>query len=252
MFGRLRAQRVRASTSSDDASRLDPGATETTGFRSAGVPAAAASGDDALPEPSRIRGRLLIALAGIVPLAVVIALGIGMATGVGGEPLGDVESGFTVASDFTLPKLDGGSFTLVEHSDEPVFLYFWASWCPPCRQEAPLIQELWAEYELRGYTFVGVNILDSPSAARRFVEEFGLTFPILSDDDGTVYLEYGVYGLPESFFLGPGLVAQRKFLGALELETLRAMLDELAESPSGGTGPGGEGSTARLERRAQR
>lgn len=161
-----------------------------------------------------------------------------MATGVGDQPVGDVDSGFTIASDFALPTLDGDTFTLGDHSDGPVFLYFWASWCPPCREEAPLIQELWPEYERRGYTFIGVNILDSPPAARGFVEEFGLTFPILSDDDGAVYLEYGVYGLPESFFLKPGLVAERKFLGALELDALRVMLDELTNPRGAAASPG--------------
>jgi cytochrome c biogenesis protein CcmG, thiol:disulfide interchange protein DsbE len=176
---------------------------------------------------SWIAGRLGVLLAVSAPLGLVVVLGIGMATGVGDAPLGDVDSGIGVATDFTLPRLEGGTFTLGEHADGPVFLYFWASWCVPCRVEAPLIESLWPEYEERGYTFVGVNIIDSESAARSFVEEFQLSFPILLDGQGEVYLEYGVYAVPESFFLAPGLQVRTKFLGALEEEPLRALLDKL-------------------------
>jgi cytochrome c biogenesis protein CcmG/thiol:disulfide interchange protein DsbE len=171
-----------------------------------------------------LQGRLLVLIAGGAALLLAGALALALSRGIGGPELGASDTGFEIAADFALPTFDGGSFTLSEHSDGPAFIYFWASWCLPCRLEAPVIQRLWPEFETAGYTFVGVNILDSESDARAFVEEFDLTFPMVSDDSGGVYLEYGVYGLPEAFFLRPGMVVSEKFIGELNEQELRAML----------------------------
>jgi cytochrome c biogenesis protein CcmG/thiol:disulfide interchange protein DsbE len=149
-----------------------------------------------------------------------------MSRGVGREPLGVTDAGFVVASDFTLPTLDGGLFTLAEHADGPVFLYFWASWCRTCQRDAPVVQRVWPDYEQAGYTFVGVNILDDEEDARAFIERYRLSFPNVRDLSGRVYLEYGVYGIPESFFLRPGLLVSEKFLGEFSESALRRMLDD--------------------------
>jgi cytochrome c biogenesis protein CcmG/thiol:disulfide interchange protein DsbE len=156
-----------------------------------------------------------------------------MRGGVGQPPLGSVDPGFTTATAFELPRFDAGTFALIEHRDRPVFLYFWASWCTPCRTEAPLIQRLWPEFDARGYTFVGVNIQDQDAAARRFIAEYGLTFPQVRDREGSVYLDYGVYGLPESFFIRPGLVVQEKYLG----EVTEAVLRDRLAAIDGHNGP---------------
>ena len=175
-----------------------------------------------------LRGRLLVLIGGGSALLLAGALAVATSRGIGGPELGATGTGFEIAADFTLPTFDGGSFTLSEHSRGPVFVYFWASWCLPCRLEAPLIQRLWPEFEAAGYTFIGVNILDSERDARAFIEEFELTFPMATDDSGSVYLEYGVYGLPEAFFLRPGLVVRQKFIGELTEQEFRAMLGRLA------------------------
>ena len=111
-----------------------------------------------------------------------------------------------------------------------MFVYFWASWCGPCENEAPLIQELWPEYEARGYSFVGVNILDSEDSARAFVERHGLTFPTVFDGNGDAYLDYGVYGVPEAFFLRPGLILEQKYIGELTEDPFREMLEAIGSS----------------------
>ena len=179
-----------------------------------------------------LAGRLIVAGAGLVALALLATLAVAMRDGVGSSRVGRTEAGFARAGDFTLPTLDGtGSFTLAEHADGPIFVYFWASWCAPCREEAPVIERLWPEYRARGYTFVGVNILDAERDARAFVADERLTFPLLRDVEGTVYLDYGVYGLPEAFFLRPGQLVNEKFNGALGEAEFRAMLDSLQEAP---------------------
>ena len=154
----------------------------------------------------------------------VVVLMVAMFRGVGDSPLGATDASFEIAADFTLPSFDGGSFTLSEYADGPVFVYFWASWCTPCVREAPLIERLWPEYEAAGYAFVGVNVQDSERDARAFIERFSVTFPTVFDRGEGVYLDYGVFGLPEAFFLRPGLVVNQKFLGELVEGELRDML----------------------------
>ena len=175
------------------------------------------------------RGRLPVLIAGAAALALAAVMAVGLSRGVGDVPLGRASAGFEVAADFTLPGFGGEPFTLSDHAGGPVFVYFWASWCAPCLREAPLIERLWPEYERAGYTFIGVNIMDSERDARAFIERFDITFPMVIDDGGAVYLEYGVYGLPEAFFLRPGLVVNQKFIGELTEPELRRMLDRLVD-----------------------
>lgn len=177
-----------------------------------------------------LRGRLLVIGFGSGLLALVVVLAVASAGDVGQAPIGEVDPGIERASAFSLPTLDGAEISIGDYASGPVFLYFWASWCAPCEREAPLIERLWGEFEALGYTFIGVNILDSEREAQRFVERHGLTFPSLFDRDGDVYLEFGVNGVPESYFLSPGLEVERKFLGELREREFRDMLEAIREA----------------------
>jgi cytochrome c biogenesis protein CcmG, thiol:disulfide interchange protein DsbE len=108
-----------------------------------------------------------------------------------------------VASDFTLDLLDGGKLTLSELRGHSVVLNFWASWCLPCRSEMPSIEKAYQLYEDRGLIVIGLNMTsqDSESDARAFVEELGLTFPIVLDRDGLVQKRYQLLGLPSTYFI---------------------------------------------------
>ncbi len=140
--------------------------------------------------PSRM-ALLLIPALGFVGL---LAYGL-----VQSEP--QAESG-SVAPQFTLPTLDGGSeVSSDELKGHPVVLNFWASWCVPCREEAPLLEKAWRQYRNEGVLLVGVNIKDSVTDAQKFVEEFGITYPIVRDENLQLSNDLGVYGLPETFFI---------------------------------------------------
>lgn len=116
---------------------------------------------------------------------------------------------------FRLPKLDGGTLDLADLRGRPVILNFWASWCVPCKDEAPLLERAWQTYRARGLVVVGVNIQDFEREARRFVAATGTTFTNVRDGENLTYQAYGVTGVPETFFVDrQGRIVQ-KFPGAV-------------------------------------
>ena len=112
------------------------------------------------------------------------------------------KGGAPVAPDRALPVLDGsGDRTLASFRGKPVVLNFWASWCTPCRQEAPLLEQAQKRLAAHGGTVVGVTFRDTTPDARAFVRKYGLTYPSLRDVDGKLAESYGTRALPETFVI---------------------------------------------------
>lgn len=144
------------------------------------------------------------------------------------------------APEFSLPLLGGGRLDSAALKGHPVVVNFWASWCLPCREEAPLLESRWQEYKQRGIKVIGVNVQDSEENAADFARELGLTFPIVRDVDLVLYRKLGVRGLPETFFVdqsykftavgsGPSVGEQggTKVLGPLKPAILDAEIEKL-------------------------
>ena len=103
---------------------------------------------------------------------------------------------------FDLPKLGGGgSESLADYRGQVVVLNFWASWCKPCRDESPLLERWHRRIRDRGATVLGVDILDVTGRAQDFVDEYGLTYPMLKDKDGEGLDKFGVVAYPETFVI---------------------------------------------------
>jgi cytochrome c biogenesis protein CcmG/thiol:disulfide interchange protein DsbE len=177
-------------------------------------------------QPVRARGRrwLLVGMAaiGFISLASLLSWGL---TRTGQPSSTSVQGVGEPARGFTLPGLNGGQVALAKPPGQPAFVYFWASWCVPCRDEAPMVESLWREYGTK-VVFVGVNMQDTEANAQAFAREFNLTFPLARDTDGRVYVDYGVYGVPESFFVDSAGVVTHRWIGAVNAEDLRAVLEE--------------------------
>ncbi len=107
-----------------------------------------------------------------------------------------------------------------------VFLNFWASWCPPCRAEARTLEAAWRAYRDRDVVFVGINIQDQESNARAFLEEFGITYPNGIDRGSRIAIDYGLWGVPETFIIDRTGRITYKHIGLLGWETVTARLDE--------------------------
>jgi len=137
------------------------------------------------------------------------------------------------APSFTLALFDGGRLDLDDLRGKVVVVNFWASWCyPACYEEAPALQEGWRAYRDRGAVVVGIDIQDTEEGARRFIEQFGLTFPNGPDPGGKISIDYGVYGVPETFFIDRQGRIRAKHVGAVTAPLLRERLEALLEEPA--------------------
>ncbi|NPA41658.1 MAG: TlpA family protein disulfide reductase [Aquificae bacterium] len=104
------------------------------------------------------------------------------------------------APDFKLKTLDGKEVSLSDYRGKVVLINFWATWCPPCREEMPLFESVYRKYKDKGFEILAISTDASIDPVRKFVREFKLSFPILYDDKNVVNL-YSVQGLPTSFLI---------------------------------------------------
>ena len=104
----------------------------------------------------------------------------------------------------TLPMLEGrGSESLADYRGRWVLVNFWASWCLPCRAEAPALEAFQREHGGKRFTVLGIDTQDLSGDARGFVERYGLSYPQLRDGNGDYADEYGTTGVPENFLVDP-------------------------------------------------
>jgi len=100
------------------------------------------------------------------------------------------------APDFALKSSNGENLRLSEYRGDVVMINFWATWCGPCRQEMPLLDELYSRYQRVGFNLLGVNIDDDSRRAMQMIEELGVTFPVLFDARKEVSKLYEVEAMP--------------------------------------------------------
>lgn len=123
-----------------------------------------------------------------------------------------------LAPDFALWSLDGRTIHLSDFRGHPVWINFWASWCPPCRDEMPRLQGVFLRHEADGLVILGVAVKDAPADARAFVKEVGVTYPIVLDEPGQVADRYGAVALPVQYWLDRDGIVRGWAFGELPLD----------------------------------
>jgi len=139
------------------------------------------------------------------------------------------------AAAFTIQKLDGtGSLTLDDIKGKVAIVNFFASWCVPCKEENPALVRVYERYSAsRDVVFLGVLYQDSRDSGLAYVNDNGVVWPTASDDDGRVAFAYGVFGIPETYFIDASGVIQGRHIGPIDESTLVTAIECLrSKSPS--------------------
>jgi cytochrome c biogenesis protein CcmG/thiol:disulfide interchange protein DsbE len=160
--------------------------------------------------------------------------------GLGQDPFGRAAPGFerpllggAGVDSWPLPP-DGGSdgdpdtLALSDLEGSPVVLNFWASWCGPCKDEAPILAAAEPALREQGVIFLGVDSQDASEDAQAFEETFGIGYRSVVDQDGSLANEYGVFGFPETFFIDADGVIRAKHVGPIDAQTLQTYAAQIA------------------------
>ena len=168
--------------------------------------------------------RSWLVVAAALPLLLLAAWGalvVSREAGTRGASIG------TQAPDFALADLDGNPVRLADLRGRPIILNFWASWCGPCVDEFPILQDAVDQHAADGLAIVGVVFRDNSEAARGFRERMGATWPAAMDPGEDTAERYGIYGPPETFFIdADGIVVARQ-IGPLSRSDLQRHLSTL-------------------------
>ena len=136
------------------------------------------------------------------------------------------------APEFTLPDTEGQTHQLRDYRGQVVVLNFWATWCPPCREEMPAMERLHAQVAGTGIAVVAINVGEDEDTIFRFTGDYPVTFPLLMDREGTIVEEYPVIGLPTTYIIDPAGIIRHRAVGTREwdapemVQELRALLRE--------------------------
>ncbi len=129
--------------------------------------------------------------------------------------------------DFQIRAINGGSMDLTSHQGEVVVINVYASWCAPCREEAPDIEQTWREYRDRGVQFFGIAYEDVASKTQAFLEEFGVTYPYGLESNDRTARSLGVTGVPETFVVDQEGKLYHHFIGPVTRAELSSKLELL-------------------------
>jgi len=142
-----------------------------------------------------------------------------------------------MAPTFRITGFDGATIDTAALRGQILVVNFWASWCyPACYEEAPRLQRIWQDLGDEGVVVIGVNIQDREGPAREFIAQFKQTFPNGMDRTGRVAIDFGVYGVPETFVIDPAGRIVGKYDGAVTEEWLRAKI-QVARGASPASAP---------------
>ncbi len=138
---------------------------------------------------------------------------------------GQPDSG--MAPDFTITSFDNETITLSELQGQVVIINFWASWCPPCRDEAPYLEATWRKYKDQGVIFIGVDYVDTEAKALAYMEEFDITYFNGPDLGTRISNDYSIQGVPETYYIAKNGEIRGVKIGPLVSPELDQKIDEL-------------------------
>lgn len=176
---------------------------------------------DAQPSSPSIGGRISRAVVFAVMIALLAIVGWKLTKVTAAQ----IDSG--AAPDFTLTSFSGETITISELRGQVVVINFWASWCPPCREEAAYLEQTWRKYQDQGVMFIGVNYADTDKAALAYLDEFDVTYFNGVDIGTRISQDYNMQGVPETYFIDKSGQIHSVHIGPLYPPTLDQKIDIL-------------------------
>ena len=138
---------------------------------------------------------------------------------------------------YQLTDLDGRPIRLADLRGKAVWLNFWASWCPPCQSETPMLRAMDQRYRERGLAMIGVQVQQTVDDGRKYATTYSLHYRIGADVAGDIFREYKVFALPTQFFIGTNGVVRQVVNGPLDQVSAAALVESiLPPGPSGSVG----------------
>lgn len=162
----------------------------------------------------------------VAMLTVIVVAAVGLA--IAFVPvLAEVSVG-TKAPDFKLVTLEGKTISLSDFTDKPTLLVFWATWCPHCRSEMPVVEKVYKDLNPKGVNIIGVSLDENSAKARDFVRDNHISFPIaVAGAKGNLLGSYGITGIPTVFVLDKGGVVKARYAGEVSESTIRGEFAKL-------------------------
>lgn len=159
----------------------------------------------------------------MVPIILLAVLGVVLLTR--GSPVGATIG--AQAPRFALSDLDGNEIRLSDLRGRPVIVNFWATWCGPCVEEFPLLEQAASEHAVDGLAVIGIVYRDNADGVRAFMDRMGASWPAVMDPGEKVAQEYGIFGPPESFFIDAGGTILARQIGQLSAADLERHLAQI-------------------------
>jgi thiol-disulfide isomerase/thioredoxin len=135
--------------------------------------------------------------------------------------------------DFTVQDISSQPVRLSDHLGKVVLVNFWATWCSPCREEMPLLQDYFVDHRDQGFVLIGLNVSERPEKVAEYVEEGGYIFPVWLDPPGNILIDLKVNGLPASLLIDREGHLRGKWIGPLTKDLLETEITPLLVSSQG-------------------
>lgn len=136
------------------------------------------------------------------------------------------------AANFKLAQLNGEPIELKQLKGKAVLVNFWGSWCEPCKNEMPAMQEAYNHYKKDKFEIVAINVQESDIAVKNFTKSYDLSFPIALDKQGEVYRSWEIYNLPTSVFINPNGTIERTYEGEMKMRQLDQWIRDILPNKS--------------------
>ena len=146
---------------------------------------------------------------------------------------GEVSLSVDANADFELVSLDGETISIKDFRGSIVVVDFWSSWCAPCKAEGPVLAKTYDKWKNRGVEFIGIAIWDSKEPVEEFIELNKINYVNGIDPDGRIFVDFGVSGIPEKFFVTPEGQIIRKIIGPNTSKTLDDILTDMTDAALG-------------------